>query len=59
MFSRETEPIGWSIYHVFISYLLFMEKEREKERFYLKEFTHVIVGAGKSEICVAGQQSGK
>jgi len=36
-----------------------MEKEREKERFYLKEFTHVIVGAGKSEISVAGQQSAK
>ena len=43
-----------------------MERKRKRERekvffffFFLEEFTHVITGTGKSEICIAGQQAAR
>ena len=51
-----------SIYHLFISSIFFMERERKRKFFFfffLEEFTHVITGTGKSEICIAGQQAAR
>ena len=65
MFSRGREPIGWPIYLsiIYLSHLFFMERERKRKFFFffffLEEFTHVITGTGKSEICIAGQQAAR
>lgn len=45
---------------IYLSLIYFLWRERERERFFfLEEFTHVITGTGKSEICIAGQQAAR
>lgn len=37
-----------------------MEREEKREKYlcYFKEWSHLVMGIGKSEVCDAGQQAG-
>lgn len=40
-----------------IGYTSQIDRQGERVRFYVKELAHMIVGAGKCEICRVGQQA--
>lgn len=50
-------------YNVYVMYIydkIEREKEEKREKYlcYLQKWSHLVIGAGKSEICNAGQQAG-